>query len=76
MYTSCGWFFDDISGLEATQVLKYAARAMQLAAGLSFSGLEEEFLRRLKAAPSNLPQWGDGAEVYRRAVLPGSRGRI
>jgi alpha-amylase/alpha-mannosidase (GH57 family) len=74
MFTSCGWFFDDISGLEAVQVLKYAARAMQLAAGLGFSGLEEEFLRRLKAAPSNLPDFGDGAEVYRRLVAAASRG--
>jgi len=70
MFTSCGWFFDDISGLEATQVLKYAARAMQLAAGLGFSGLEEEFARRLKAAPSNVPDYGNGAQVFRRAVLP------
>jgi alpha-amylase/alpha-mannosidase (GH57 family) len=74
MYTSCGWFFDEISGLEASQVLKYAARAMQLAGGLGFSGLEEEFLRRLKTAPSNLPQFGDGAEVYRRLVAAASRG--
>ena len=74
MFTSCGWFFDEISGLEATQVLKYAARAMQLAGGLGFSGLEEEFLRRLKAARSNLPELGDGAEVYRRLVAAASRG--
>src|SRR3972149_6147029 len=71
MFTSCGWFFDDISGLEATQVLKYAARAMQLAAGLGFSGLEEEFARRLAAAPSNVPEYGNGTQVFRRAGLPG-----
>ncbi len=70
MFTSCGWFFDDISGLEATQVLKYAARAMQLGGGLGFSGLEEEFARRLKAAPSNVSDYGNGAQVFRRAVLP------
>ena len=70
MFTSCGWFFDDISGLEATQVLKYAARAMQLAAGLGFSGLEEEIARRLAAAPSNVPEYGNGTQVFRRAVLP------
>ena len=70
MFTSCGWFFDDISGLEAVQVLKYAARAMQLAGSLGFSGLEEEFIRRLAAAPSNVPEYGDGPQVYRRLVLP------
>ena len=70
MFTSCGWFFDDISGLEAVQVLKYAARAMQLAGSLGFSGLEEEFVRRLKAAPSNVPEYGDGGQVYRQLVLP------
>ncbi len=74
MYTSCGWFFDDISGLEATQALKYAARTMELAGSLGFSGLEEEFVRRLKAASSNLPEYGDGAEVYRRLVAAAYRG--
>ncbi len=74
MYTSCGWFFDEISGLEAVQVLKYAARAMELALSLGFSGLEEEFVRRLAAAPSNLPEFGNGAEVYRRRVLPAAAG--
>ncbi|MBI4587322.1 MAG: DUF3536 domain-containing protein [Candidatus Rokubacteria bacterium] len=70
MYTSCGWFFDDISGLEAVQVMKYAARAMELAKSLGFHGLEEEFVRRLAAVSSNLPEFGTGAEVYRRLVLP------
>src|SRR5690606_19881857 len=31
MFTSCGWFFDEISGIETYQVLQYAARAMQMA---------------------------------------------
>jgi alpha-amylase/alpha-mannosidase (GH57 family) len=70
MFTSCGWFFDDISGLETVLVLKHAARAMQLAGSLGFSGLEEEFTRRLKAAPSNVPEYGDGGQVYRQLVLP------
>jgi len=70
MFTSCGWFFDDISGLEAVQVLKYAARAMQFAGSFGFTGLEEEFIRRLKAAPSNVPEYGDGGQVYRQLVLP------
>ncbi|HEX4835948.1 MAG TPA: DUF3536 domain-containing protein, partial [bacterium] len=67
MYTSCGWFFDELSGIETVQVIKYAARALQLAEGFGET-LEEEFVRRLAAARSNLRQWGDGAGVYRRLV--------
>lgn len=71
MYTSCGWFFDDISGIEPVQVLRYAARAIQLARDLGGGlDLEEAFLRRLAAAPSNVPELGSGDVVYRRRVLP------
>jgi alpha-amylase/alpha-mannosidase (GH57 family) len=71
MYTSCGWFFDEISGIETVQVLRYAARAVQLARALGAdAGLEEELLRRLEAAPSNLPELRDGAGVWRRHVAP------
>ena len=69
MYTSCGWFFDDLSGIETVQVIKYAARALQL--GEEFGGrFEDEFTRRLAAAKSNVRQWRDGMTVYRRAVRP------
>ena len=71
MYTSCGWFFDEISGIETVQVLRYAARVLQLARALGGdAGLEEELLRRLGAAPSNLPELRDGAGVWRRHVAP------
>jgi alpha-amylase/alpha-mannosidase (GH57 family) len=70
MYTSCGWFFDEISGLEAMQVLKYAAMAIQYVRSLGGGALEEEFVRRLQSAPSNVPELGDGAAVYRRLVRP------
>ncbi len=69
MYTSCGWFFDELSGIETVQVIKYAARAVQLAARYG-ARLEDEFIGRLAAAKSNLRRWGDGAQVYRRAVRP------
>jgi alpha-amylase/alpha-mannosidase (GH57 family) len=68
MFTSCGWFFDDISGLEAVQILQYAARAIQLHEELYGDALEEEFLRRLEAAQSNLG--GTGRDVYLRHVRP------
>jgi alpha-amylase/alpha-mannosidase (GH57 family) len=71
MYTSCGWFFDEISGIETVQVLRYAARTLQLARALGGdAGLEAELLRRLGAAPSNDPELRDGAGVWRRHVAP------
>ncbi|GBD25443.1 Alpha-amylase 1 [bacterium HR30] len=69
MFTSCGWFFDDPSGLETTQVLTYAARAMQLAEHFGCS-LFETFLQRLRPMRSNLPQYRDGADVFERLVRP------
>jgi len=69
MYTSCAWFFDEISGIETAQVLAYAARLIQLSEHVSTQAgrqMEIEFLRRLALAPSNLPEIGNGAEVYKR----------
>ena len=68
MYTSCGWFFDDISGLESTQILRYAARAMQLAKKVGESDLEEEFVNRLASAESNIPEMKNGRTIYDRFV--------
>ncbi|MGI5940478.1 MAG: DUF3536 domain-containing protein [Thermoleophilia bacterium] len=71
MYTSCGWFFNDISGLESVQVIQYAARAIQLAEGLSLGdNLEQEYLARLEAAKSNLPDVKDGRLIYESIVKP------
>ncbi|MCS7206744.1 MAG: DUF3536 domain-containing protein [Dehalococcoidia bacterium] len=70
MYTSCGWFFDDISGLETVQVLQYAARALQLGEDLFQRPLEPDFLRILERAKSNLAEHGDGRRVYERFVRP------
>jgi hypothetical protein len=70
-YTSCGWFFDEISGIETVQILRYAARVLQLARMLGGdAGWEGEFVRRLGAAPSNVPELRDGAGVWRRHVAP------
>jgi alpha-amylase/alpha-mannosidase (GH57 family) len=70
MYTSCGWFFDEISAIEPVQILRYAAMALQYLNDLGGGRLEDEFVRRLGAAPSNLPEMRDGAEVYRRLIGP------
>ncbi|HVJ08970.1 MAG TPA: DUF3536 domain-containing protein [Acidisarcina sp.] len=71
MYTSCGWFFDDISGIETVQVISYASRMIQLASEIfpeTGALLETEFLLRLREAKSNDPKEGDGFEIYRRRV--------
>ncbi|MBM3334163.1 DUF3536 domain-containing protein, partial [Candidatus Sumerlaeota bacterium] len=69
MFASDAWFFDDISGLEAQQNLKFACRAVQLASDLGLS-VEEAFLERLAKAESNVSEMKNGAEVYRRLVRP------
>jgi alpha-amylase/alpha-mannosidase (GH57 family) len=70
MYTSCGWFFDDLAGLEPVQVLRYAAMVLQYLRDVAGSILEPEFVRRLAAAPTNGRDMRDGAEVYRRLIKP------
>jgi hypothetical protein len=70
MYTSCGWFFDELSGIEAVQVMMYAARALQLARELFNGDHERWFVEMLEKAPSNLPQAGTGADIYRRWIVP------
>ena len=71
MYTSCGWFFDDIGGIETVQIIAYAARVLQLAKeifGRQAAGLEEAFLARLAEAKSNEARFGDGALIYKSCV--------
>ena len=70
MFSSCGWFFDEISGLETTQILQYACRAIHYAQQVDDVDLEKEFIFRLAQAPSNLPQYGDGGGVYEKNVKP------
>jgi alpha-amylase/alpha-mannosidase (GH57 family) len=71
MYTSCGWFFDDISGIETVQVIRYAGRVLQLAQELfDNQQLEVQFLGRLAQAKSNAAEHRDGAHIYERFVKP------
>jgi alpha-amylase/alpha-mannosidase (GH57 family) len=70
MYTSCGWFFDDISGIETVQIMKYAARAIQLAKEVCGADLEQAFVQFLENAPSNVPEMKNGAFVYRTMIQP------
>jgi alpha-amylase/alpha-mannosidase (GH57 family) len=70
MYTSCGWFFDEVSGIETTQIMQYACRAMQLVSQINDFDLELEFRRRLELVPSNVSGLEHAANIYTRYVLP------
>jgi len=72
MYTSCGWFFDELSGIETVQVIQYAGRAVQLAEELFESEIETPFLEKLAAAKSNIPKHKDGRHIYEKWVKPSS----
>ena len=73
MYTSCGWFFDDLSGIETVQIIAYAARALELGAelfGRAGEAVEAPFLALLAGVQSNAAGEGSGADIYRRRVAP------
>jgi len=70
MYTSCGWFFDELSGIETVQVIQYAGRAIQLARELFGDDLESKFLERLERAKSNVADHRDGRHIYEKFVKP------
>ena len=69
MFTSCGWFFNDVSGIETVQVLHYAARVIQLAEAVSGTQLQAPFLERLAPARSNLSERGTARDLYEREVI-------
>jgi alpha-amylase/alpha-mannosidase (GH57 family) len=64
MFTSCGWFFDEISGIETVQVMMYAARVMQLAKQVLGLDFENNYTKILEQAPSNIPEFENGAKTY------------
>src|SRR2546426_4079852 len=70
MYTSCGWFFNDISGIETVQILKYAGRAIDLMEQLGLPSARDQFLEILAEAKSNRSEMETGADIYRRFVEP------
>jgi hypothetical protein len=70
MYTSCGWFFDDLSRIETRQILQYAGRAVELAEDLFGEPFEPGFLARLEQATSGLPGEGNGRRIYEKYVRP------
>lgn len=68
MFTSCGWFFSDLAGIETIQVLRYAARVIDLQEQLGLDVRRKEFLELLAKAKSNRPEKGNGAEIFSRIV--------
>jgi alpha-amylase/alpha-mannosidase (GH57 family) len=70
MYTSCGWFFDELSGIETVQCIQYAGRVIDLAQQLFPEDIEPAFIEKLSQAKSNIPEHGDGAQIYNRWVKP------
>src|SRR5581483_3442690 len=70
MYTSCGWFFSDIAGIETIQILKYAARAIDLMEQLKLPSARDKFLEIMAEARSNRREMGTAADIFRRFVEP------
>ncbi len=70
MYTSCGWFFDEVSGIETIQVMQYACRVIQLANQTGEVDLEMEFMKQLELASSNVQAYENASQVYGKYVLP------
>lgn len=68
MYTSCGWFFSDLAGIEPIQILKYAGRAIDLMDQLGLPSPRRRFLEMLAEAKSNQPEFGNAADIYRQFV--------
>src|SRR5262249_965849 len=70
MYTSCGWFFSDLGGIETREILSYAGRALGLMDELGLASPRERFLEVLAQAKSNLPGLGNGADIFVKTVDP------
>jgi alpha-amylase/alpha-mannosidase (GH57 family) len=68
MYTSCGWFFDELSGIETIQIVQYAARVIQLSQELFGESLESQFVEKLSVAESNLLDRSGGRDIYDQVV--------
>ena len=75
MFTSCGWFFDEISRIEPVQIMRYAARAIELAKRLFDVDLEPGYLKLLAEAPSNVPELQNGAKIYELRAKQGMADR-
>lgn len=73
--TSCAWFFDDFGGPEGRVALRWAARAIEIAAEFAPT-IEPEVLSRLRTIRSNRRDIGDAATLYLSLKTREARGRI
>ncbi len=64
MFTSCGWFFSDLAGIETIQIMRYSARLLELQKRLGFDTPRTMFLEIMATAKSNKPEKGNGAEIF------------
>ena len=71
MFTSCGWFFSDLAGIETIQVMRYAARVIDLQDRLGFDPPRKRFLEMMAEAKSNRPEKGNGADLFVGVALRG-----
>lgn len=70
MFTSCGWFFSDLSGIETVQIMRYASRVIDLSAALGLPSARTRFLEMIAEARSNVQEFGNGADIYLRFAEP------
>lgn len=70
MYTSCGWFFNDLSRIETVQIIQYAGRLLQLCVEMSDQDFESPFLEKMAEAKSNIHTYGDGKQIYEKWIKP------
>lgn len=70
MYTSCGWFFDEISGMETVQNIQYACRAVELAQDVFETTIEQDFMQDLENIPSNIPEISNARNLYESYIRP------
>jgi hypothetical protein len=68
MFTSCGWFFSDLAGIETIQVMRYAARVIDLMEQLGLDPPRQRFLELMSEAKSNRPEKGNGAEIFTKIL--------
>ena len=68
MYTSCGWFFDELSGIETSQIMQYALRLIELNKEIGGADLEDEFVKKLSLSKSNIKKLSDGSKIFQELV--------
>lgn len=69
MYTSCAWFFSELSGIETEQTIRYAYKAITLLNDKE-KRCKKLFENKIKEAKSNIPAFGDGRWILNNHIYP------